>query len=75
MKRVLWVSIMLLLTAGTLWAAGVKKKKPLPYEFGSVTINNYSPNRVGEGEGAVVHGALLSARVAPLFRRQCHGSR
>jgi c(7)-type cytochrome triheme protein len=28
--------------ASVLWAAGTKKKKALPYEFGSVTINNYS---------------------------------
>src|SRR6185369_13471769 len=43
MKRALLVCIILLAGASLLWGAGgSKKKKPLPYDFGSVTINNYS---------------------------------
>ena len=43
MRRILIIVLALLIGAGVTWAAqGMKKKKPLPYEFGSVTINNYS---------------------------------
>lgn len=42
MKRIALCCLVLLTAAGVVWAGGVKKKKPLPYDFGSVTINNYS---------------------------------
>ena len=42
MKRALLVCLILLSGVSLLWAGGSKKKKPLPHEFGSVTISNYS---------------------------------
>jgi c(7)-type cytochrome triheme protein len=42
MKRIALVCLILLAGASVLWAGGTKKRKPLPYDFGSVTINNYS---------------------------------
>jgi c(7)-type cytochrome triheme protein len=42
MKRIIVACLILLASSGVLWAAGTKKKKPLPYEYGSVTINNFS---------------------------------
>jgi len=43
MKRIFLVCTMLLAGSSLVWAAGgSKKKKPLPYDFGSVTISNYS---------------------------------
>jgi len=43
MRKIFLVVTMLLVAAGLAWAqGGMKKKKPLPFEFGSVTINNYS---------------------------------
>lgn len=42
MKRGILVCLILLTATGVLWAAGTKKRKPLPYEFGRVTINNFS---------------------------------
>ncbi|NTV50404.1 MAG: hypothetical protein HGB32_05790 [Geobacteraceae bacterium] len=43
MRKLLFVVPILLVAVGIAWAqGGMKKKKPLPYEFGSVTINNYS---------------------------------
>jgi len=46
MKRlVLWMSLVLLVFAGMAYAqGGVKKKRLPPYEFGNVTINNFSEN-------------------------------
>jgi c(7)-type cytochrome triheme protein len=43
MKKIFLVCTILLAGASLLWASGgSKKRKPLPYEFGSVTISNYS---------------------------------
>ena len=42
MKRIAFICIMLLGCAGVLWAGGTKKRKPLPHEFGSVVMSNYS---------------------------------
>ncbi|MGC2061418.1 MAG: c(7)-type cytochrome triheme domain-containing protein [Thermodesulfovibrionales bacterium] len=43
MKRLFFVIIMLIVSAGIVTAqGGVKKKRPLPYEFGREVINNYS---------------------------------
>ncbi|MCM0081948.1 hypothetical protein L4X63_10130 [Geomonas sp. Red32] len=42
MKRVLLIAVLLLAGAGIVWGAGTKRKKPLPYDFGSVSISNYS---------------------------------
>ena len=43
MKKVLLVCVILLTGSTILFAAGgAKRKKPLPYDFGSVTISNYS---------------------------------
>ncbi|HJV65932.1 MAG TPA: c(7)-type cytochrome triheme domain-containing protein [Geomonas sp.] len=42
MKRLALVCLILFVGSGVLWAAGTKKKKPLPYQYGSVTINNFS---------------------------------
>ena len=43
MKRVLFVMLMLLCGSSLLFAAGgVKKKRPRAYDFGQVTINNFS---------------------------------
>jgi len=43
MRKTFVILAILLVVAGIAWAqGGVKKKKPLPYEFGGVTINNYS---------------------------------
>jgi c(7)-type cytochrome triheme protein len=44
MKKLLFTSLLVLLTVGFAWSqgGGMMKKKPLPYEFGAVTINNYS---------------------------------
>lgn len=42
MKRIVLVCLILLGGTSLLWAAGTKKRKPLPYEFGSVLISNYS---------------------------------
>jgi c(7)-type cytochrome triheme protein len=46
MKRlVLWMSLILLVFAGMAYAqGGVKKKRPPVYEYGNVTINNFSAN-------------------------------
>ena len=42
MKKII-VVLMLLVTVSFVWAqGGVKKKKPLPSEYGRVTINNFS---------------------------------
>ncbi|GAB4301304.1 MAG: hypothetical protein Fur0034_14870 [Desulfuromonadia bacterium] len=45
MKRILGLTALMLLMAGVAFSAalGVKKKKPKPWEFGMVTINNFSP--------------------------------
>ena len=43
MKRIVLVCLILLGGASLLWGAGgTKKRKPLPHEFGSVLISNYS---------------------------------
>lgn len=42
MKRIFLVCLILLGGASLLYGAGTKKKKPLPPDYGSVTINNYS---------------------------------
>lgn len=43
MRKVIFVVLVLLVGTGITWGAGgMKKKKPLPSEFGSVTINNFS---------------------------------
>jgi c(7)-type cytochrome triheme protein len=43
MRKIFFMALVLLIGTGIAWSAqGMKKKKPLPYEFGSVTINNYS---------------------------------
>ncbi|GFE60732.1 c(7)-type cytochrome triheme domain-containing protein [Geobacter sp. AOG2] len=42
MRRALFVVMVLFVGAGLAWAGGTKKRKLPPYEFGSVTINNYS---------------------------------
>ncbi|MBK5276337.1 MAG: hypothetical protein JJE30_14990 [Desulfuromonadales bacterium] len=42
MKKISCVLLFLLIGASITWAAGTKKRKLPPYEFGSVTINNYS---------------------------------
>jgi c(7)-type cytochrome triheme protein len=42
MKRIVLVCLILLVGSSVLWAGGTKKRKPLPYEFGSVTLSNYS---------------------------------
>jgi c(7)-type cytochrome triheme protein len=43
MRKIFFVAPILLLAVGMVWAqGGMKKKKPLPYEFGRVIINNYS---------------------------------
>ncbi|HTG81935.1 MAG TPA: c(7)-type cytochrome triheme domain-containing protein [Geobacteraceae bacterium] len=46
MKRlVLWISLIVLVCAGIASAqGGVKKKRPPGYEYGNVTINNFSAN-------------------------------
>lgn len=45
MKRLLIALLLVIVTAGLAMSAalGTKKKKPKPYEFGRVIINNYSP--------------------------------
>jgi c(7)-type cytochrome triheme protein len=43
MKKALFVLVLVLVCAGLAFAqTGGKKKRPLPYEFGRVVINNYS---------------------------------
>jgi c(7)-type cytochrome triheme protein len=42
MRKALFVVLVLFVGAGIAWASGTKKRKLPPYEFGSVTINNYS---------------------------------
>jgi c(7)-type cytochrome triheme protein len=42
MKKVLFIMCTLLIVVSVGWASGMKKKKLPPYEYGSVTINNYS---------------------------------
>lgn len=43
MRKLLYACLVLLSMVGLAWAeGGVKKKKPLPYDYGAVTINNYS---------------------------------
>ena len=42
MRRLSFLLVLFLTVSSIAWASGVKKKKPRPYEFGSVTINNYS---------------------------------
>jgi c(7)-type cytochrome triheme protein len=43
MKRIVLACTLLLVCSSLLWAAGgVKKRKPLPYDFGAVTMNNYT---------------------------------
>ena len=42
MRNLSFLLVLLLALSNVSWASGMKKKKPLPYEFGSVTINNYS---------------------------------
>jgi c(7)-type cytochrome triheme protein len=42
MRKLFFVMIVLVLGVSVTWAAGMKKKKALPYEFGAVTMNNYS---------------------------------
>jgi c(7)-type cytochrome triheme protein len=43
MKKIALVALILMLGSGLVFAAGgTKKKKPLPQEFGSVTMNNFS---------------------------------
>ena len=42
MKRMVLVCLILLASTGLIWGARTKKKKPLPQDFGTVTISNYS---------------------------------
>lgn len=42
MKKMSFIICVLLIGASLGWASGMKKKKLPPYEYGSVTINNYS---------------------------------
>ncbi len=43
MKRVILIALLVLALAGTAMAqAGMKKKRPLPYEYGKVILNNFS---------------------------------
>ncbi len=43
MKRVLYITFIVLVFASAISAqTGVKKKRPLPYEYGKAVINNYS---------------------------------
>lgn len=43
MKRLLLIPILIIIFAGIVWAqTGIKKKRPLPYDYGKVVINNYS---------------------------------
>ncbi|HXE95666.1 MAG TPA: c(7)-type cytochrome triheme domain-containing protein [Dongiaceae bacterium] len=42
MKKIFFVMCVLLIVASIGWASGMKKKKLPPYDYGSVTINNYS---------------------------------
>src|SRR5512139_449939 len=43
MKKLLVLLVLVLVSAGVIYAQmGVKKKRPLPYEYGRVVINNYS---------------------------------
>lgn len=43
MKNLLWVVVSVLVCAGVLFAeTGVKKRRPLPYEYGQVVLNNYA---------------------------------
>jgi len=66
MKKLLFVVLALLVCTGVAFAqAGVKKKRPLPYEYGRVVINNYSE---GAGLAPVVfdhwlHRGLYTCRL------------
>lgn len=42
MKKLWCVMIVLMTAVSVAWASGTKKRRLPPYEFGSVTINNYS---------------------------------
>lgn len=42
MKKILFIMCLVLIGATLGWASGMKKKKLPPYEYGSVTIGNYS---------------------------------
>ena len=43
MKKVFLIAVLVLATAGIIIAqTGVKKKRPLPYDYGKVVMNNYS---------------------------------
>jgi len=43
MKKVFLIAVLVLATAGIIIAQpGVKKKRPLPYDYGKVVMNNYS---------------------------------
>ncbi len=43
MKRVILIALLVLALAGTAMAqAGMKKKRPLPYDYGKVILNNFS---------------------------------
>lgn len=45
MKRLMSLIIALFIVSGVAYGeGGMKKRKPLPFEFGSVVIGNYSPN-------------------------------
>src|ERR1035437_2889652 len=68
MRRILIIVLALLIGTGVCWAAqGMKKKKPLPYEFGSVSINNYS-QQAGMPPAVFAHG--VHRRYYPC--RLCH---
>ena len=42
MKKIAFVLCVVLISVTLGWASGMKKKKLPPYEYGSVTISNYS---------------------------------
>jgi len=68
MKKIFFAIFLLLLFAGlTLAQTGVKKKRPLPYDYGKVIINNFSEK---EGLAPVVFDHWLHR--AKFTCRLCH---
>lgn len=67
MKRSLFIVLLVLISVGVALAQpGVKKKRPLPYEYGKVVINNYSGKATGHSPVVFdhwLHRSLYTCRL------------
>ena len=78
MKKALLAVVVVLVAVGMATAqTGLKKKRPLPYEFGRVVLNNYSQKA---GLAPVVfdhwlHRSKFTCTSLPRGHRLCHESR